>query len=475
MTEAGIVIVGGGFAGLACGVALADRGVRATLLEAAPEAGGRARSCTDASTGDRIDLGPHVMLSQYRNMLGLLERFGTASSVRWQGRRFVTIVDPRQAVTLHTYPLPAPLHSLPDLFRVRALSVRDLLSNNKTVWRTLQSAPEDLHSLDGCDAEWLLRTWGVTAPFIDWYWRTVSMALMNVPLEACSAAALLRVFRHLAIRSDQEMGLPGIALGDFVVPGAVRRIEDAGGCVRTQARVERIEVDAEGVRAVRLADGGLLHARHCVLAVPPAAMLRMLPRALAANRWFARFDALRPSPYISAYLWFDRPLGGDVFWTKAWSRNTCFYDFYDLSLIRCGWEGRPSVIACNLIHSDRAAHLEDDEVIAIARRELASHVASASDARLVHARVHRIPMAIPAPHPGSETLRPPNTTPVRGLSLAGDWTATGLPCSMESSVRSGFLAAERMLEHLGIHAEIAAPLPEAQGLAALVQHFFSAR
>ena len=120
-------------------------------------------------------------------------------------------------------------------------------------------------------------------------------------------------------------------------------------------------------------------------------------------------------------------------------------DFYDLSNIHRGWSDRPSMIASNIIYSHRAADLSDAEIVAETRRELGDFLPLAREAKLVHSVVNRIPMAIHCPHPGTESCRPPVKSPIDRLLLAGDWVDTGLPSSMESATRAGWLAAEAII------------------------------
>lgn len=467
MTDVDVAIVGGGLAGLACAVALSDAGLRVSVLERGEEAGGRARSLTDPETGDRLDLGPHILLSDYRNMLRLLALLGTDGHIAWQGRRFITLVDGPRASTLHVYPLPPPLHLLPDLLRVPQLSLADHASNTRVVWRTLRLDPAHRLALDDVDAETWLRAMGVHERFIDWYWRTVSMAIMNVPLQRCSTGALLGFFRYMAGRGGQQIGLPAIGLGDLFVPSALRWIEARRGDVRLGTGVARLLLEDERITGVQLDDGSVLHARWTIAALPPASLCALLPETALQHAVFRDLAGFVPSAYISTYLWFAERLTRERFWANVWSPRTRYYDFYDLGNIRAGWT-RGSLIACNLIHSDRAAHLDDAALVEAARDELAGHVPAATHATLLDAAVHRIPMAIPAPHPGSERLRPQADTPVRGLFLAGDWLATGLPASMESAVRGGWMAAERVLAEAGRPHAWVQPLPHMQGLAALV-------
>ena len=166
------------------------------------------------------------------------------------------------------------------------------------------------------------------------------------------------------------------------------------------------------------------------------------------------------------YLWLDRKIGREQFWAREWSESTLNCDFYDLSNIRRGWTERPSVVASNIIYSHRAHAMTNAQIVAATQREIASYLPDAAQAKVVHAVVNRVPMVIPCPLPGSESARP-----APSASLAGDWTRTGLPCSMESAVCSGFMAAEDILQARGI----AQPLRPADGLAGLVQKLRSRR
>jgi 15-cis-phytoene desaturase len=222
-------------------------------------------------------------------------------------------------------------------------------------------------------------------------------------------------------------------------------------------------------QGVVLADGTPIQARHCVSAVPPQALAGLVPAAWCDSAPFRWLDGFEPSPYISSYLWFDRRVTSERFVSHLWSPMRLNYDFYDLARIRRGWSDRPSVIASNIIYSRRAHGLSDDEIVQATVRELAEFAPEAAHARLLHARVHRIPMAIPCPTPGTERKRPPARTPIPGLLLAGDWTRTHLPCSMESAVHSGWLAAEQVLAEAGRPRQIAQPQRSYDGLAAVVR------
>jgi 15-cis-phytoene desaturase len=431
-----VAIVGGGLAGLACGVALADAGMRVTIVERSRELGGRARSWTDPATGDPIDLGPHVVHSEYRNMLAFLGRLGTRDRICWQPDKLITIADGRKRVVLRHRRLPPPLSLLPDLVWQSGLGLRELWSNNGPTWAAMRYGEEDVPHLDRWNALDYLRAAGVTEPMIDWFWRFAALAVMNVPLERCSAAALIRVHSMLIGHRRIHFGFPAVALNELFAPQAARIIVASGGQVLTGT-----EVVALRPSALVLGDGATIAADHVLDTRPP-------PR-------------LEPSPYVSCYLWFDRKITRERFWGQLGALERLNTDFYDLSNIRRGWSGRPSVIASNIIYAHRAKAMSDAEIIAATEREIG---AFARPGRVVHAVVNRIPMAIPCPLPGTESERP-----APSASIAGDWTRTGQPCSMESAVRSGWLAAEELLRMAGRPRKLALEPRPTEGLAGLVR------
>lgn len=463
-----VVIVGGGLAGLTAAFALQTRGVQVAVIEREAQFGGRAGSVRDAVTGDTVDVGPHVLLSEYPNMRWLLEQLGTAGDILWDNDRFMTLVTHGERNALRARRLPPPLHFLPNPWRAPRLGLRDILSNLRVTWQGMRSNEAQVLALDGIGARDFLQRCGVSAHLIDTYWATISMTILNVPLERCSAGALMRFFRVLLGRNDIRMGFPTIPLADLFVPVLAARLAAACARLELQARAEAIARTNNGF-ALRLADGRALDARFCIAALPPADLRALLPPAWCATGSLSALDAFAPCEYVSTYVWFTRKLTQARAWSRTWSPTTLNYDFYDLSNIRPGWAARPSLVASNIIYSQRLPAMSDDAIVAATVRELAEFAPGADMAGVRHARVHRIPFAIPCPVVGTETKRPATHTSVPGLFLAGDWTATGLPASMEGAVRSGWLAAQAVLAALGRPAALARDLNPATGITGLVQ------
>lgn len=469
MTAPRVLVVGAGVAGLRCGLALADAGLEVRVLEAAEHAGGRAASWTDAVTGLAVDTGPHVIGSEYRNFLALLERLGTVGLVAWQREPLITLHDAGGRLPMPRVDWPPPLHGLPLLpGALQRLSAADLLSHRRLAWQAACIDEDGLRELDAEDALAWLRGHGVRPRAIDWFWRSALVALLNVRLEQCSAAAAMRVSRLMLGRSGWHFGFPRTALADLFVPAAQRALSVAGSSLHCDARVEALLWDQGRVAGVVLADGRQLQADQVVLALPPPALARLLAQApqAALQRLATRAGYFRPAPYCSTYVWFDRPIGRERFWARAWSPQGLNTDFYDLSCIRPALHGAASVVACNAIGPQAREDWPDERIVAGTLEEIALCVPAARQARVLHARVHRTPLAIPQPRPGSEALRPSVDTGVPGLWLAGDWIATALPCSMESAARAGALAAEAVLAQVGRPRRLALPPPETGGAVA---------
>ncbi|MCB9536028.1 MAG: FAD-dependent oxidoreductase [Myxococcales bacterium] len=466
------VVIGGGLAGLTSAVGLADAGLKPLVLEAGALLGGRARSWTDPTTGDPVHIGPHIFLSEYRNLLRLFDRLGTRDRIVWQpADPFITLVDGRRAVPIRPAPLPPPMHLVPSVLADPTTRLADKLSNVPLSARLLSLDDDQVLALDALPADTLLRQGGVSETYIRSFWSFVAQSILNVPLAECSAAALARFYRALIGTRGYRVGFPDRGLGDVFAPAARRVIEQAGGQVLTDTRVARFTHEGDRVTGVVTDEGRAFAAPHVVAALAPQDLDRLVRAPWRRLSPFRDLPAFEPSRYLCVYLWFDRKLTRRRFWARVYDPGDLNCDFYDYGNILRGPRDRPSLIASNIIYAQRLPPMDDAAIIARTRAELAEYLPAANAARLVHAVVHRVPMAIHCPRPGTERLRPATRTPIDGLLLAGDWIRTHLPASMESAVCAGWRAAEAVLADHGHHAALAAPawrLPRAPRIASRV-------
>jgi uncharacterized protein with NAD-binding domain and iron-sulfur cluster len=450
-----VIVVGGGIAGLTAAMGLRGAGLRVLVLERDAILGGRASSWTDEVTGDAVHIGPHIFLDQYPNFFALLDACGTRDRVVWeQSGAFVTMVDGQREIPIRRSVWPAPYHYVPSLLDDPEVSLDDLVSNWPIIELALSADEDAVRRFDALDARTLLVEVGVTERFIARFWAFTALAIMNVPLERCSAGALLRFYRYMLGQSDLRVGFASTGLGDVFAPACRERLAAAGIEVRTGVGVRTLvgrqgEGEHAEVTGVVLDDGTRLDAAQVVCAVPPGALRNIALPAWSHLPPFRDLEAFKPVAYVAPYLWFDRKLTKKQFWARVWREGDYNCDFYDLSNIHQGWRGRPSVITSNIIGSDRIGAVSDAEIVDRTLSELAEYLPAAREAKLLHTRVHRIPMAIHAPEPGTEALRPAVRSSVGRLFLAGDWVATAFPSSMESAAASGWMVAEEILGDLG--------------------------
>jgi 15-cis-phytoene desaturase len=452
-----VLIIGGGLAGFTTAVGLKDAGLRVTLVEKSDELGGRARSWTDPVTGDPVHIGPHIFLNKYPNMFRLMEELGTMDLVDWQDEgHFITVVHGQMEVPMKSNQrLPAPFHFTRSLINDKTTPPAHALSQLPVTAYALSLTEKELLRLDNINASAFLRSMGVSEFMIQHFWGFACMAIMNVPVELCSAGALLRFYAGLVGMSSMRIGFPAAGLSDLYIPQSLRIMDTAGMQVIQGVGVREITGDESKATGALLEDGRRIRAKTVVAALTPQAL-----RLVSRREWIKNYKVFhdlvyfQASPYVSTYLWFDRKLTDKKFWARAYDLNDLNCDFYDLSNINKGWQGRNSLITTNCIYCERAAHMSDEEIVAETVRELSEYLPEAATAKLEHAVVNRIPMAIHCPYPGMEQRRAPTITPVKNLVLAGDWLATGLPSCMENACLTGWQAAEAVL---GMHGR---PVPQ---------------
>lgn len=468
--ETDVVIVGGGLAGLTAGIGLQRHGVDVVVVERDQRPGGRAQSWVDETTGDPIHIGPHIFLTEYPNMFALLDLLGTRDDIIWEDEHFIVLTEGGQQIVQDQHPWPAPFHFAPTMLADPFARTRDKLSNLAVTFYAMQMDEHDVMRLDGVNAYAFLRRMGVTKSYIEQFWSFASMAIMNVPIELCSAGALMRFFQKFIGYNQFSFGFPDGGLGDLFAPGAKREIERGGGEVRLQTEVARLLVDRERVCGVELGDGSQIRARHTIAAVPPQVLRNLGPRSwMGEHKWYRDLVHFHPCPYVSVYIWFDRKITDLRMWARTHSPDDLNCDFYDLSNINRGWQERPSLICSNIIYCHRADGMSDAEIVRHTVDEIAEAHPEAAMEHVVHSVVNRIPMAIHCPYPGTEQRRPPTDVGVDGLYLAGDFVATDLPSSMESAVCSGWRAAEEVLAERGRPTRLHVEHRDLEGLTGLVR------
>jgi hydroxysqualene dehydroxylase len=444
------VIIGGGLSGLSAAVELASAGRSLILFEQAPKFGGRCTSYIDATTGDTVDNGQHVLIGAYHNLFRYLEIIGTRNCVRFQPSLELPFDHPTKGKFVFRIPrLPKPFHLTAGVLRFGLLSLTDrrrLMKVGLSLKTWNQGVEERLTKMT--IAEWLTGL-GQSAEVLRCFWYPLALSIMNeVPERSCAvlfARAMRKAF--FGKQKDASMVFPVVGQSELYVTGAERFLCGKRSEIRTGIEVESIIVTAERVRGVRLKDGTVIPASSVISTVPPRSLAKLIPREWKHLTPFSHLHAFDTSPIISINLWFDRPVMKDLFvgiigknlqW--LFNRRAIFNEEDETAYCTGVISGGREMIG-----------FTKEKLVACAVRDIHSVYPESRKARLVHSVVIREKRATFSPTCEIEPLRPGAATPVGGFFLAGDWTNTGYPATIEGAVISGMRAADAAGKYLQAH------------------------
>ncbi|MBI4376102.1 MAG: FAD-dependent oxidoreductase [Elusimicrobia bacterium] len=432
------IIVGGGFAGLSCGAALAAKGARALLLEKKPHLGGRAYSFRDAETGDAIDNGQHLFMGCYRQTRRFLRDIGTEPLLRFPPGLRVDFADSAGGTDALSCPgfLPPPWNLAVGVLGMRRLSLVDKLSLLKV--GSALKRHNGKGEIDRLSVRQWLRSAGCSAELQRRLLDPIALGALNDDPEIASATGLVQVLREIFL-SDSEssrLGLSCVGLSELYTGAAKAAIEKAGGEVRLSSRVSRILERDGKVVGLALDSGETLETTAVVSTLAPWDLSRVeMPPALRGP-----WEELGSSPIISLGLWLDRealrqPLLGLIGTEIQWVFNKS-------AIMEIPGPGQYLA----LVISGARRHLASGPkaLLELALKELSACVPDFPRAGLRRWKVVKEPFATLSPVPGAEILRPEPGEGMPGFYWAGDWTRTGLPATIESAVVSGRRVAERI-------------------------------
>ncbi len=475
-----VAIIGGGVAGLAAAVAAVERGFHVELFEQAPTPGGRAGSYNDTKAGHLVDLSPHVAMGCCTNLLDLCRRTEIADAFdRYATLHFIGPDGTRYDFVPSRW-LPAPLHLMPALGRLGYFSGRQRRAIGRAMLRLARA-----NAADAADSpsmgEWLQRQ-KQPQECVRYFWALVLESALGDSLDHVSLSAARKVFvdGFLAARESYEVLTSRVPLGELW-QRVCTWLAHRGAKIHMRARIERLEVTP---RSSAETAGGMPAPQIGI--VLPEGLCRMFDHVVAAVSWkqlgnllgpelhrrIPRAEAgatLQSSPITALHLWFDRPLTDLPHAALVGRLSQWIFNNNLPSPFGRGAGGEGGLVSEKSPHpgplpegegeryhytivisaSHALAGRDTKDVLGEVLGELRAIWPVVAEAKLVHHRVLTQPGAVFSIRPGTDAMRPAQKTPIAGLYLAGDWTDTDWPATMEGATRSGYLAVEAILAALG--------------------------
>jgi zeta-carotene desaturase len=442
-----VIVIGGGLAGLAAATALAPRGFQVTVLESRNRLGGRASSFTDPTTGQLIDACQHVSMGCCTNFKHFTRTVGIDHWIRPQSCLYFMTPD-RRVSEFRGDPIPAPFHLTRSFWKAHFLT----LGEKVRIAHGLAAIAFANSKADPPFQEWLNRH-GQTTRTIDRFWDLILTSALNEKTERNGLRYSRKVFLDAFLRHRQgfEVEIPTVPLGRLYgdeLQEWFRRYEVE---FQLNSAVKRIQIGDDQVRCLEMRDGQEQKADWYISAVSFDRLLDVLtPETVSALSTFNQLQNLEVSPITSVHLWWDRPVLS--------LPHVVLIDSVGQWIFNRG-EPNPGEHYVQVVVSAARQFqgLGHDRVQSLIVEELSRLFPEIESATLLRARVVTEHAATFSPVPGVDRWRPAQTSPIPNLFLAGDWTATGWPATMEGAVRSGYLAAEALLKQIGREERLVQP------------------
>ncbi|MEZ5405791.1 MAG: hydroxysqualene dehydroxylase HpnE [Verrucomicrobiia bacterium] len=432
-----ILILGGGVAGLSAAVHLTRSGHEITLIEARQTLGGRSHSFRDPKTGDNIDNGQHILMGCYHATLELLHRIGSQHLLRPETKLNVPYVSEAKPITrLQAAALPAPFHlasaifgfqelSLSEKFRAMEVGISARLDPKGEKWRSSTAA------------EWL-QACGQTPNAIRSLWEPFCIAALNESISTASASLFGEVIRRafLGSREDSTILFSRVGLSQLLVRPAANIIEAAGGKILCGQAIQKIHFENALAKKVEFQNGTILEADAIISAMPWHAIRKLLPENSSLAQ---QISHLHGSPIIGIHLWFDQEICDEPF--LGFLDSSIHWLFNKTKISDLEKTAYPSV-ALVISAAYEFEKTSQEELLQLALQECHRFLPKSKTAKLLHHFIYRARDATFQTRPETLSHRPDCQTPWKNFYLAGDWTNTGLPATIEGAIWSGKRAAQ---------------------------------
>lgn len=445
-----IAIIGGGLAGIAAAMRLVRTEHRPILIESKKRLGGRATSLVDPRTGHTIDNCQHVLLGCCTNLLDLYDHLRVLDQIQWHNTLYWTRGFRRsggggdgggQICEMKPGWLPAPFHLSRSFSRMSIFTKADKRHIARAMWRMIRMGGKGRLAWTGKTFGDFLRECGQPAELIRSFWNTIIVSACNMDVDRVAAVYALQVFQDglLASKWSYTMGVPDVPLGELYA-SAIDSIIEAGGDIQLGCSAKAIGFDGKRATGV-ITEDGFIESAAVISAVPPDRLAKLTSETMSrADRRLQKLDEFDASPILGVHLRFDQMVM-DLPHLVVVDRGVQW-----LFNKGVGADGNQHVHAV-ISGADEWMALDEDEIVRRVLEDVHATLPRSVGLQPVDARAIKEKRATFAAVPGVDAIRPSAAAAHAGgngidnLFLAGDWTDTGWPATMEGAVRSGYAAA----------------------------------
>jgi zeta-carotene desaturase len=441
--ETDVLIVGGGFAGLAAALKLHRAGAKIQIVEKRPFFGGRAYSFNEPSTGQEVDNGQHLLMGAYRHTFEFLKDLGTYEQLEIQNGLEVSFAQGDGKISRLKCPQwPAPLHLAWGLLRFKGLKFGDKRGMARLI-RHLKNLNGQAASLDKISVSQLMEQTQQTPQAVKMFWEPLGLATLNEPLNLASAALFAEVVQQGLLQKTQDSNLviPKVGFSELYAKPAERLFEQEG--VPMNFQTQGVALTRMGKQwTLQTRDGKNLIADSVLLALPPNALEKLLSISDPSLKHLTEnLNAFQPSPIVSINLWFENFNPPENFMGLV---DSPLHWFFNKTRILGSSRGNyVSLVVSGAYELSEKSKLQ---LVQMATEELQRFYPELKGRAPLHSQVIKENEATFSGRKGLMGLRPPVQSKVPGIFLAGDWVDTGLPATIESAVQSGHQAAAAILQ-----------------------------
>ena len=453
-----VVVAGGGIAGLTAAMALVKQGYEVDVFEKRPMLGGKWSSWRDRD-GDWIETGLHVFFGAYEEIFDLMRELGVYDRILWKEHVMTYALPKGNRFEFRTRKLPSPFHLLPAAFENRFFTWKEKLTLIRALYPMLFGGDAYYARQDGKSYRQWNDMMGINQRMFSKMFVPMTLALKFLKPEEISARIVLEVIGiFLRVHHASRIGFLRGSPQEHLIGPVANFVTQHGGCIHSDAQVERIEMSADGTRVVALHIAHTGRDRHAppqhitadyfVLALPIHNLKKLIPRQLQALPYFEGLMKLDGVPVVTVHLWTDKQIS---------SLDNCLFSpdglipvYADMANTtpeyRRGWAENGSRFQFVVAPAQDLIHLSDEVIVDRVWANVSDVFPETSrDARIVKSVVVRIPHSVYGPLPGLDQYRVPQASPLPNLFLAGGYTQQKFYDSMEGACRSGNRAAKALM------------------------------